>query len=261
MKTLARTILSLGTILLLFSGSGLCDAGRSLEEKFNSANDAYVEGRYQEAITAYRKMIGEHGFSPELLHNLGNSYAAAGHYGQAVLQYMRGLRLAPGDDDLQGDLALIREKTGLFQEERSPGERFVALLDMNQWALLALYGYIALALLLTITLRFPLKKGLLPLGFLLTGLIIISSFAAYRQHALWSGGVVTNSETRLLLSPFDSASSLGSIDEGAIIHSEKRHGDYHYIRDGKGRSGWIPTASFEPIVTRHVTYSQDDAGQ
>ncbi len=248
-------------IMLLYSSGHCAETGQGPAQRFDEANQAYTERKYQQAITIYRSLIGEFGFSAELLHNLANSYAGAGRDGEAILHYLRGLRIAPGDDDLRGDLAMIRERNGLFSEQKSLGEKLLGHYDMNQWALLALCGYGVLTLLLMLSLGFRFRKGRSTLCLLLVGFIALAGLGAYRQHTLWNSGVITEGDIRLLTSPFDSAASLGSLEEGTLVHAGKQHGDYHYVQDEKGRSGWIPTTSFEQINTSHITYSQGGAGR
>ena len=51
--------------------------------------------------------------SPELFLALGNAHVAAGRYGPAVLNYRRGLRLAPGNKDLLNNLRYVRAEANL----------------------------------------------------------------------------------------------------------------------------------------------------
>ena len=249
-------------MLALVVGNAYCaDNGADLQMRLEKGNVAFTEGRFTEAMSVYRSLIRDYGFSPELLHNLANSYAAAGQNGKAILNYLRGLRIAPGDDDLRADLALIRKKVGLFNDERSVPERFFSHYDMNQWLTRALVGYVLLTLLLALNSRFHLKRGMFSSCFIIAGLIVVCCAGAYSQQQKWHGAVVIQPETRLLLSPFKAAASNGSLIEGTLVYSQKKYQGYHYVVDEKGRSGWIPSASFEPINTSSLTYSPEDAGQ
>lgn len=237
------------------------DSGKELQMKLEKGNIAFSEERFKDAVTVYSELIRDYGFSPELLHNLANSYAADGQNGKAILNYMRGLRIAPADDDLRADLALVREKVGLFNEERSISERFFSYYDMNQWLIRALAAYVLVTLLLALSSRFQLKKGVFSIGIVLAGLIVVCCAGAYSQRQKWNGAVVTQPETRLLLSPFEAAASSGSLIEGTLVYSLKKHHEYHYVLDEKDRSGWVPSASFEPINISSSTYSPEGAGQ
>ncbi len=249
-------------MISLMAGNAYCaDRGAELQTNLEKGNVAFTEGRFKEAITVYSELIREYGFSPELLHNLANSYAADGQNGKAILNYLRGLRIAPADDDLRADLALIRKKVGLFNDERSVSERFFSYYDMNQWLTRALLGYVLLTLLLGFNSRFHLKKGVFSSSFVLAGLVLFCCVGAYSQLQKWNGAVIIQPETRLLLSPFKTATSNGSLIEGTLVYSQKIHLGYHYVLDEKGRSGWIPSTSFKPINASSLTYTPEGAGQ
>lgn len=253
-----------GLILMiaLMAGNAYCaDGGADIQMKLEKGNVAFTEGRFKEAINVYSALIRNYGFSPELLHNLANSYAADGQNGKAILNYLRGLRVAPGDEDLRADLALIRKKVGLFNDERSMVERFFSYYDVNQWLTRALVGYVLLTLLLALNSGFHIKRGKFSSIFIMAGLILVCCVGAFTQQRKWNGAVIIQPETRLLLSPFKAATSNGSLIEGTLVYSQKKHQEYHYVLDEKGRSGWIPSASFEPINTSSITYSPEDAGQ
>jgi tetratricopeptide (TPR) repeat protein len=265
MNSLFRRLLRAGLVIImifLMVDIAYCaDSGKELQMKLEKGNVAFSEDRFKEALTVYSELIKNYGFSPELLHNLANSYAADGQIGKAILNYMRGLRIAPADDDLRADLALVREKVGLFNEERSISERFFGYYDMNQWLTRALAAYVLVTLLLALNSRFQLKKGVFRSCIILMGLIVVCCAGAYSQRQKWNGAVITQPESRLLLSPFEAAASNGSLIEGTLVYSLKKHHDYHYVLDEKGRSGWVPSASFEPINTSSSTYSPEGAGQ
>jgi tetratricopeptide (TPR) repeat protein len=265
MSSLLRRLLQAGSMIILISlmvDIAYCaDDGKELQMKLEKGNVAFSENRFKEAVTVYSELIRDFGFSPELLHNLANSYAADGQDGRAILNYMRGLRIAPADDDLRADLALVREKVGLFNEEHSMSERFFGYYDMNQWLTRALAAYVLVTLLLALNSRFQLKKGIFSSCIVLAGLIVVCCAGASSQWQKWNGAVITQPETRLLLSPFEAAASNGSLIEGTMVYSLKKHQDYYYVLDEKGRSGWVSSASFEPINISSSTYSPEDTGQ
>lgn len=234
----------------------------SIEERLHDANEAYSDSRYAEAIAGYKAIIAEFGFSADLLYNLGNSFSQKGESGLAILQYLRALQLSPGDSDIQGNLDLTRKNSGLFEDIPTLKEKIFDTFDMNQWALIALTSYLLITALLAINNRYPLKKGGKIGGcLLLTATIAISCTGIFQQRALWHSAVITTPDIRLLMSPFESASSLGAIQEGSMVFSEKTHGNYKYVRDRKGRSGWIPATSLESINVPYTTYSQVDVAQ
>ena len=231
----------------------------SLQEGLHLGNAAYGEGRYREAIEIYAQLIGEYGLSPELLHNLANSYVGAGEQGRAILHYLQGLRIAPGDDDLRADLELIRQEAGIFDQESRPTTLMLRHYDMSQWLTRALGFYILFTLLVGLNLRFSFKKALYPLGTLLIGATLFCCLAAYTQKEAWYSGIIVAPDARLLLSPFQESASNGTLVEGAQVFAEKSHEGYLYVRDQRGRAGWISGSAFALINTSAATFGRDGA--
>ena len=77
-----------------------------------------------------------------------------------------------------------------------------------------------------------------------------------RHSSAWLG-LLTGGHI-LLLSPFDGAASTGVIEEGRLARTIKSHDTYALIKEEKGRGGWIPNASFEPIA---MTMANNIAGK
>src|SRR5580658_3310664 len=57
-------------------------------------------------------------YSADGLYNLANSYAEAGKPGLAVLSYERAALLAPGDPDINANLAYVRTTAHVFLKPR-----------------------------------------------------------------------------------------------------------------------------------------------
>lgn len=225
------------------------------------ANRAYAGGNYDQAIPLYRGIIGQSGFSSEILHNLGNSYAENGQTGLAVLQYHRALSLAPGDDDLRGSLESVRNKSGLFDPEQNELVRFFNRIHMNQWAKGVTACLTLLTLVLVIHTFYPLKRGLLPFCLVTVVLLTICGAGTVIQYFHWNRAIVIRTDVRLLMSPFPGALSQGILDEGSWVKKEKNHGNYLYVQDEKGRLGWIISGAVEQITASHTTYLTDSAEQ
>jgi len=238
---LAITLLLLPLSLVVTSGAARAEKGVTAQELFDGANAAYSRGDFGTAIRDYRRIERRYGVSASLLYNLGNALAAAGDTGRAVLNYERALRLAPGDQDIRNNLRRVRRNAGLYLEDQPLYRRAAGLLQADQWALLAGACLFVLAL----SLLLPLLTGRIPAalarGIAIASLLglVLSLPAAVYDYRDWNNGVVVNDSARLLISPFASAASSGSIKAGRLVHPEKRYGDYLLVTDETGRSGWL----------------------
>src|SRR2546421_12246433 len=81
---------------------------------FAKANQAYAEGRFQEAATGYENLIRSGNWNASLFYDLGNARYRLGDFGQAVLNFERALALDPRHPEAEANLRLGRgEGSGL----------------------------------------------------------------------------------------------------------------------------------------------------
>lgn len=244
-RTLMLTLILLTLPVVVVSNQAMAAADQ--QRLFQEANQAYSSGDFPQAIARYEEVMASHGFSVSVLFNLGNSYAQTGQVGRAVLNYERGLRLAPDDADLQGNLQLLRREKGLFAEPPQGWQPFL-LLSLDRWALLALTALLLLAVWRLAALKLPwARKYHLSISLLFVTVLLLATTATAVRYRSFNPSVVLADDARLLLSPFPSAASVGAIQEGRLVVVEKSHGDYLYVADENGRHGWMVATQLEPL--------------
>jgi tetratricopeptide (TPR) repeat protein len=79
---------------------------QSPEQVFEEGNRLYQEKKFSEARKAYESLLNNGYLSGDLYYNLGNAYYKVGNIAKAILNYERGLRLVPNDEDLRHNLKL-----------------------------------------------------------------------------------------------------------------------------------------------------------
>ena len=215
--------------------------------EIDRCNSLYHDSSYEQAITCYQGLVSE-GISAEILYNIGNSYAQLDQTGRAVLHYLRALCLEPDDSDISGNLSLVRKEKGLFAKDPSLSEQLFGLITVTQWSLLCLS---ALVIYLVFSLyRLKKRRSLLVeslVVILCTALFVLGAAGAVLRYQQWQQSVVID-DSRLLVSPFNSASSIGQIQSGRLVMSHKQHNDFHYVTDETGRKGWIQGSAIEKIM-------------
>jgi tetratricopeptide (TPR) repeat protein len=246
MNPIYQRVIKFCFCLLLFCCQNV-QADNALQQTlFQNGASAYSRGEYKQAIEEFESLAVE-GMSSSLLYNLGNSYAQAGQTGRAILNYERALRLAPGDSDIRGNLELVRKEKGLFQEEQTFVQRFVTLLGLNQWiavTAIASVFFAGVLLLPSCGLKRSSRYGIALVSLLAA---ITASSGAIGQYQHWQDGVVVAVDARLRVSPFESAASVGIIQEGRLLHPGKIHNNFVLVVDEAGRSGWLAADAFETI--------------
>ncbi len=245
------TLFFLVPFCLALATAAWAEQKTSAQELFTRANASYSRGDLDAAIRDYRQIMRRYGVSASLLYNLGNALAASGDTGKAVLNYERALRLAPGDQDIRSNLRQVRENAGLYLEDQPLYRRAAGLLQADQWALVAGTSLFLLALslllpLLTGRVPRPLARAIAVLCLVGLAIALPAALFTYRD---WNDGVVINERARLLISPFASAASSGSIQAGRLVRPESTFADYLLVTDETGRSGWLHTSDIA-LITR-----------
>lgn len=255
-------------VILIVAAGGVCAADTGA---FFEGNQAYSQGRYGEAIARYRAALESEGASPSLLFNLANAYQQQGNFGQAILNYERALALDPGNADIQANLRSLRKQLGLYREEAPIWVRFFESLSVNAWTLLASAAFFGVGLLFLVRGVLPFvrrrREAAHPLGFLpfkaavalLFSVMAVSLAGVWLQLQNLDRAVVTQPDARLLISPFESAQSVAPIKEGRVVEILKDFGNFSYVREANGQTGWISKQSAEPIVPRE-TWGEAVAG-
>ena len=112
-NTAALWLVAIGTALLLGTGLALPARAATLDEGFASANQAYVEGRLQEARQAFLALLQHDLPVPALHYNLANTLVREKRLGEAVGHYLQALRQEPDDalrTDIQHNLSAVRSE-------------------------------------------------------------------------------------------------------------------------------------------------------
>lgn len=95
-------------ICALFSISTYADD--SILKNLQIANESYAAGNYQEAESAYRKMIESGNISSSVLSNLSRTVYREGKLGEAILFMLKAQVLSPRDPEIMADLKFLRGK-------------------------------------------------------------------------------------------------------------------------------------------------------
>ena len=236
-------------IFLLFPCLVTADNSAPGKNLFKQGNEAYSKGDFSAAIEHYEQLTATSGYGSGVLFNLANSYAQSGQTGKAILNYERALRLAPTNSDIQSNLQLIKKESGLFPREYSWSEHFFQLLNLDQWTMSALFFLAAISVFQVISLKQ--RFSILVRWFVTTACLmffILSLSGVFFRHPHWQPSVVTDADSRLLLSPFSSSASTGSIQQGRLVYPEKTHDGFNYVTDETGRKGWIASSSIESVL-------------
>lgn len=240
-----------GTLALLICLFPVIAESGQGNDLFASGNQAYAEGKYDEAISYYKAVMEQEGYSASLLYNMANAYYQEKNIGQAILNYERALYLDPKNADIQANLSLARKDFGLIPEPAPMWQRAFNLLNLNWWTLLAsgvLGAFSFLYLIRGIRQRLLMGSSFKVIATVCLLFFIVSGTGIFVQYGNMSRGVVTRNGTNLLVSPFDSAASSSSIKDGKVVQMARIYKDYVLVKGPNGKSGWIQKDAIEPVV-------------
>ncbi|MEL6866399.1 MAG: tetratricopeptide repeat protein [Bacteroidota bacterium] len=226
---------------------------------FEEANELYQNGQYQEAITRYEGILVEGLRSPELYYNLGNCYYKKEVLGKAILYYRRALQLAPRDEDIAYNLALVKAQ---LKDDISPLPPFFLarwweassqLLSSSAWSILCLLflwaGVAAFIAWLLGSTRKIKKYGFLS-GVVLILLSILLGSLAYSQASYEQDSrqaVILHQEVAMQSAPDEESTTILLLHEGTTVDLLDQIGDWYKIRLENGEQGWLPTDKIEQI--------------
>ncbi len=227
-------------------------------ELFQSGNDLYEQGRFQEAADAYEKILRYGVVDPRVLYNLGNADFKVGKLGAAILSYERALRLDPSDQDARDNLEFAR---GLIRD-RVPdveipypvqaAKQLLDALPVDLLSVIFLCVYIVAGGLVGVL---PLTTGWARrrvLGYVAAaaGLCALLAGGAlyYKiQDRMAPHAIVMADRVDVLSGPSADNTVLFTVHEGTRLEVRNRRDGWFQVSLPNAMSGWVPSGTVEEV--------------
>jgi tetratricopeptide (TPR) repeat protein len=221
------------------------------ESVFAKANQAYAEGRFDEAATGYENLIRSGSWNANLFYDLGNARYRLGDFGEAILNYERALALDPRHPEADANLRLARDEARALEMRRDWIERYAAMATVKQYSIAATVAF-WLALAVSTQLFFSGKRSAAPIALVVLSLLVvgISGFAIYHLETGARGAalaVVTGKNVEARLAAADTAKSFMALPAGSEINILSERGDWIYAELPNEQRGWIPSSSAQRV--------------
>lgn len=191
----------------------------------------------------------EQRYSADGLYNLANAYARAGKHGLAVLNYERAALLAPGDADIDSNLAQVRAAAHLPPDPHGRFARIVLALppSISAWAGVMGIALIGIGVLGARTLS---RSRWLPASSILLGtaLVVLTVCQAMVLWPQMHAAVVLVNETQARVSPAPMGDTAFVLAEGETVTLSAQREDFALIRARDGRSGWVARANLGAVI-------------
>jgi len=230
------------------------------EELFFSSNQAYRQGRFQEAIDGYGRLIHAGHKDGNLYYNMGNAYFRLGQLGRAILSYERARLLIPGDADLNFNLNYAHDKTqdAVSESQDLVGMTFFWLKDLSLGELL--WGFAILNLLFWTTLLIRLFSRFEWTYYACLISMILWIIAGASFGLKWyelntdNRAVILEQEVNILAGPDIRDTVLFKLHAGTIVHYERSEDGWSLVSLPDKRSknrGWVKTEAVEPFIEKN----------
>ena len=238
-------------ILLVFISSLTLAFGQENTALFDSANKAYNEGNYQEAITQYKSIIDSGEYSVSVYYNLANSYYKTNSIGPSVYYFEKALQLSPNDEDILNNLAFARNMTidAIEPLPKTQLSKFIGNItgkfSYNQWAWIAvILGFVCVISFLLYQFAYKsLKKRIYFLISFIALVFILATVAiAYQQYEKAQQdrpAIVFATETTVKAEPNLRSDAVFTLHEGTKVQVLETVADWKKIRLIDGKTGWI----------------------
>ena len=238
-----KTILIL-SLAIVTSGVSQTVYGASKEQLFSMANLSFADGRYDEAIEGYTRIINKGVTNPDVYYNLGNAYVKTGDAGRAILNYERSLELAPGNDDVAYNLSLVRKQISA-EETSDSGNLLSRIITLNKSADMMSFFYAMTFLALSLRAlasKDEFKKKLVKLSSafaLITIFFIgIAAIQIYNQEST-NYAIVISEKAPVYEVPMGKGEAITTINTGAKVTVLDKDSNWLKISTTNGLVGWL----------------------
>ena len=220
------------------------------DSAFGKANQAYAEGRFEEAATGYENLIRSGNWNADLFYDLGNARYRLGDFGQAILNFERALALDPRHAEADANLRLARDEGRALELRRDWIERYAGMATVKQSTIAAAIA-LWFALFITAHLFFSRRSAgriaVIVLSVIVCGASIFAIFTLENGARGDALAIVTGKDVEARLATADNAKSVLVLPAGSEIKILSERGDWVYAALPNDQRGWIPASSAQRV--------------
>lgn len=253
------TIVTSFVILLSLSTLASAQVKDYPDSLWNAGTQAYIDGQWAEALSAWNSISSLGIESCELYYNIGNACFKMGDYSHAILNYERARRLDPSNADVAHNLAfaneMVQDKIEVIPEVffEAWGRKMCWKLPSDTWTVLF---FVFFALTLACCVVFFLSAGRRRKICFYSGIVLLLISLLCVDFASWqksdyirdNSAIITRAVTSVKSSPSrESSTDLFILHEGTKVKILDSVGEWNNIELADGRQGWISASDIEMI--------------
>jgi tetratricopeptide (TPR) repeat protein len=227
---------------------------------FDQGNSLYNEGKFQEAITTYERILDSENHSAELYFNIANAYYKMNRIAPSVYYYEKALQLTPNDNDIKNNLSFAQNMT-IDAIEVIPEMGFSKIIrnivnkfSYDIWAILSVV-FVVLFVVLFLAYYFSYSTNRKRLAFLSSNLslvlvlvTLIFAFQKYKYEQNDNPAIVFAQESEIKSEPNLRSEIAFKLHEGTKVQIlEIYNENWTKIKLTDGKSGWIPSQDIKEL--------------
>ena len=245
-------------LVLVFCPAAAAQISHEETAAFEKANEAYRDGKYQQAAELYQNLITANPNSAVFYYNLGNANYRLKKIGPAILAFERALMRSPRQNDIRSNLNYVRSRLEYVIEDKrnwyvKTGEVVLSFFREDEINVLFLFS-LFIFLCSWIFCRYKrngaawgwVRKGLLLIVItfgVLTGLKIV------QVHVIRSA-IVTAQEAEVRYGPSIQDQVAFRLGEGLKISVIDVRNSWSRVWLVNGKSGWMKNSHIERVYKR-----------
>ena len=230
--------------------SAFADAPPTIPSTFQQADERYRNGRFDEAASHYRRILGLGLENGTLYYNLGNALLKNGKTSEALWAYLKASALLPRDADVQANLAYVQSllHPGVEASVRPP--RLIQWLSFRQrFATSELAGWSGvwlwvLGLVWSLSTWWPQSRRVAQPIAWLSGITAAVFLTALVAQTAWVDGVpkavIVREHIDVKFSPQATGTTHFTLPEGALVRVLGHEFGWVQLKRADGLSGWVP---------------------
>ena len=242
-------------ILLLINQHLFSNQDPSNNDLFKKANLLYKEGKFEESIEHYRKLVDVGVVNGTLFFNLGNSHFRTGKIGYAILYYEKARKFIPRDRELNENLQFVQTFTQDRIENRRPAFLLFLLygfLELFTFKEVGIFVSIIFSITLVCSILFLLNKQLVFFKNLSISLLVIFLFSFILLFLKFKmvntkRGIVLVDSADVKSAPSDNATLEFIIHEGTEFQILESIKEWSKIKLKDGKTAWLASNTFGNI--------------
>lgn len=219
---------------------------------FKIGNDHYAQGRYQEAIDAYKRILDLNQESAALYFNLANANYKLNNIGPTVFYYEKALQLDPLDLQIRNNASFAENmkidaiETLPVNSVKKRVNKTINYLTADGWAKATIL-FVVLFVICFLVYYFgygTARKRTFFSGALVSLLLAIVSisfaYTAFAKAKKDNPAVVFVPETEVQSEPNLKSTLVFKLHEGTKVQVLEEVNDWHHILLADGKTGWLP---------------------